>query len=207
MVASLGIFRKLANQVFKNIAHLYIVDGTGVQVQFGECLDHREQTVILVHLVNLLVKIQAADDVLDIGRETLDIGLKVCRQMVGVIDQLRQIEFAGVVELEARQAVHGLSRITGVGLIRFHDLGLGGSQGTLKAADDDHRDDDILVFVTLVCTAQFVCNRPDEVYLCGYIDGGIVPHRVNYLFISHADYLTFHLAKFCCPYYTYSSVR
>ena len=178
-----------------------------IEIQLRERLYYREQPVVLVHFVDLFVKIQAANDVLNIGREALDVCLKVGRQVIGVVDQLRKVKLAGVVELEARQAVHGLSRITGVGLIRFHDLGLGGSQGTLKAADDDHRDDDILVFVTLVCTAQFVCNRPDEVYLCGYIDGGIVPHRVNYLFISHADYLTFHLAKFCYPYYTYSSVR
>ena len=110
--------------------------------------------------------------------------------MVRVVDQLRQIEFAGVVELEARQAVHGLSRIIWIGLIGLHDLGFGGSQGTLKAADDDHRDDNILVFVTLVCTAQFVCNRPDEVYFCRDINGRIVPHSINYLFISHFLHLS-----------------
>ena len=44
-------------EFLKNITHADIVDGDGVEVQFGERLHHGEQTVVLVHLVDLLVKI------------------------------------------------------------------------------------------------------------------------------------------------------
>ena len=108
--------------------------------------------------------------------------------MVRIIDQLRQIVFAGIVELETGQAIHGLGRIGWIGLIHLHNFCLSRGQSTFKAPDDDHRNDDILIFVTLVCTAQLVCDRPDEVYLSRHVNGRIVPHCVDHLFISHLLY-------------------
>ena len=185
VVASFRIFRKSADQIFKYVTHFHVVNGVRIEIQLRERLYYREQSVVLVHLVDLLVKVQAADDVLNIGREALDVCLKVGRQVVGVVDQLCKIKFTGIVELETGQTVHRFRRIVWVGFIHFYNLCFGGCQGTLKAADDDHRDDDILVLVALICTTKFICNRPDEVYLCGYINGGIIPHRVYDFFFSH----------------------
>ena len=160
MITSLGIFRELTDEFLENVAHADVINGDRVQIEFRERLHHGQKTIVLVHLVDLLIKVQAADDVLDICREALDVCLKVSGQVVGVIDQFCQVKLAGVVELEAGQTVHCLCRIVRICLEHLYDLCLGGSQGALKAADNNHRNDNILVLVALVCTAQLICDRP-----------------------------------------------
>ena len=59
---------------------------------------------------------------------------------------------------------------------------------TLKAADDRHRNDNILVFVATVWPAQFVCDGPDKVHFGGNIDRRIVPHCIYNLLISHLPF-------------------
>ena len=59
VIASLGIFRKAADQVLKYISHLYVVDCSWIQVELRERLHNSKQAVILVHLCNLLLKIQS----------------------------------------------------------------------------------------------------------------------------------------------------
>lgn len=68
------------------------------------------------------IKVQAADDVLDVCRKALDISLEVSRQVVRVVDQFRQVILTGVVELETGQAIHRLCRIVRICLEHFHDL-------------------------------------------------------------------------------------
>ena len=169
-----------------------------IEIQLRERLYHREQPIVLVHLVDLLVKIQAADNILNIGREALDVCLKVGRQVVGVVDQLCKIKLTGIVELESGQTVHRFRRIIWIRLIGLHDLGLRGRKSALKAADDDHRNDDILVFIALICTTQLIGDGPYKIHLCRNVYRRIVPHCIDYLFISHAGYLAFHSAELCC---------
>ena len=185
VVASLGIFRELPDELLENVPHLHIVDGARVEVKLRERLDHAEQAIVLVHLINLLVEVEAADNVLNIGREALYVGFKVRGQMLGIVHQLRKVKAAGVIELVPGHPVHGLCGIIRIGGEGLQHLFLGWGQRTLEAPDNDHRDDDILVFVTLVCTAQFVCNRPDEVYLCGNVNGRVIPHGVYRQFLCH----------------------
>ena len=82
VIASFRIFRKSADQVFKYVTHFHVVNGVRIEIQLRERLYYREQSVVLVHLVDLLVKVQATDDVLNIGREALDVCLTVGRQVV-----------------------------------------------------------------------------------------------------------------------------
>ena len=114
MVTSLGIFRKFANQIFKNVPHLHIVDGTRVKVKFGKCLDDRKQPIVFVHLVDFLAKIQTAllrhQNLQHIRREPLQVALEIGRDVVCVIRKFCKVKFAGIIELKARNTVHRLCR-------------------------------------------------------------------------------------------------
>ena len=57
VVASLSVFRKFANQIFKNIPHLHIVDGARIKVKFRKCCNDREQPVVFVHLVDFFSEV------------------------------------------------------------------------------------------------------------------------------------------------------
>ena len=192
MVTCLGIFRELPNELLENIPHLHVVDGTRVEVKLRERLDHAEQAIVLIHLVNLLVEIEAADNVLNIGREALYVGFEVRGQMLRIVHQLCKVKAAGVIELVAGHPVHGLCGIIRIGGESLQHLFLGRGQRTLEAPDNDHRDDDILVFVTLVGAAQLVRNRPDEVYLCGNVNGRVIPHGVYRQFLCHTNFSSIH---------------
>ena len=111
VVTGFSIFGELSDQFFKDVAHTHVVDGNRIQIQFRECFDYRKQAVVLVHFVDLLVKIQTLDNILNICRETLDVRLEVCSQMVRVVDQFSQVIIAGGIELVAGNPVHCLFRI------------------------------------------------------------------------------------------------
>ena len=189
MITGFSIFRKLPDQFLEDISHLHIVNGSRIQIQFGECLYHGKQTVVLIHLVDLLVEIQALlrrqDDFLNIRRESLDITLEVGCKMIRIIHKLRQIILTGVIKLEPGNTVHSFCREIRIRFVLIDNLLLCRLQSTLKTADDRHRDDDILILIALIRSTQLVGDRPDEVHLCRYINRGIIPHRVDYCFFSH----------------------
>lgn len=174
VVAGFGIFRELTDQFLENISHLHIVDGTRIKVKFGEGLDDGEQAVILVHLVDFFAKVQTAllghQDFQHICGKSLQIALKIGGDMVCVIYKLCKVKFTGVIKLEAGNAIHRLCREIRVCFELVYDFLLGGRKSTLKAADDRHRNDDILVLVAAVRSTQFVCDGPDKVYFGGNID-------------------------------------
>ena len=101
VVAGFGIFRESTDQVLKDIAHLHIVNGLWIEVKLRESLYHRQQTVVLIHLVDLLVKVKALDDVLHIGRKALDIVSEIRRKVVGIVHKLRKSVLACIEELES----------------------------------------------------------------------------------------------------------
>ena len=90
--------------------------------------------------------------------------------MVCVIYKLCKVKFTGVIKLEAGNAIHRLCREIRVCFELVYDLLLGGCKSTLKATDDRHRNDNILVFVAAVWSAQFVRDGPDKVHFGGNID-------------------------------------
>ena len=184
VIASLGIFREPTDQVLKDIAHLNIVNGLRIEVKLRECLYHRQQTVILIHLVDLLVKVKALDDVLHIGRKALDVVSEIRRKVVGIIDKLCKGVLARIEELIPRHTAHRLCRVRRILLVLLHDSLLRSFQCALKAADNDHRNNNVLVLVALICTSQLIGNRPNEAHLGGNIYGSIVPHYIYFL-INH----------------------
>ena len=109
--------------------------------------------------------------------------------MVCVIYKLCKVKFTGVIKLEAGNAIHRLCRKIRVCFELLNDFLLGGRKSALKAADDRHRNDNILVLVATVRPAQFVCDGPDKIYFGGYINGRIIPHCIYNLLISHLLFL------------------
>ena len=189
VVTRFCIFRESTNQVFENISHLDIVDGLGVQIQLGKLLDDSKETVMLVHLVYLLLEIKtsriAHDDFLHIRRECVQVTLEVGSDVLGIIQQLCQVKFAGIVELEPRNLAHGLVGVILVLLELLDNLILGCSQRTLKSADNHHRDNHVFVLVALVRPTKGICDTPDEVHFGGNIYWGIVISRINNLILGH----------------------
>ena len=91
--------------------------------------------------------------------------------MVRIVHQLCEVELAGVIELKPGNTLHRLCREVRILFELRYNRCFGRCQRTLKAANDRHRNDDILVLVAAVRTTQFVCDRPDKVYFGGNIDG------------------------------------
>ena len=58
-----------------------------------------------------------------------------------------------------------------------------------KATDDCHRNDNILIFVAAVRSAQFICNGPDKIHFGRYIHRTVIPHDINNFFLRHIDFL------------------
>ncbi len=113
MVTCLRVLGEPADEVLEDIAHMHVVDGLRVKIEFREGLDHGEQAVVLVHLVDLVAELEALvrhDDLLDIGGEAIDVVLEIGRQVRCIIQQLGQSEPAGVVELESCLAFEYLGR-------------------------------------------------------------------------------------------------
>lgn len=81
VIASFGIFRESADQVFEDVAHLDVIDRLWVEVQFRESLHNREKTVVLVHLVDLFTEVETTffgdQDLKHIRREPLQVALEV----------------------------------------------------------------------------------------------------------------------------------
>ena len=99
--------------------------------------------------------------------------------MLGVVAQLGKVETRSVVELIARKTLHGFLRIVRILLVLFHNFVFCGCKGALETPKNGHGDDDILVFVTLVRSAQFIGDGPYKVHFLRDIDGFVIPHGVD----------------------------
>ena len=123
--------------------------------------------------------------------------------MVCVIYKLCKVKFTGVIKLEAGNAIHRLCRKIRVCFELVDNLLLGGRKRTLKAADNRHWNNDILIFVATVRSAQFVSDGPDKIYFGGYINGRIIPHCVYNLLISHLPFTSLRSCSAILPlFYT-----
>ena len=189
MVTGLGIFGESTNDVFENIAHFHTINGLGIKVNFRELFHHTVQTVILVHLLNLLLEFQIIENYLHIGREALDIADEVLSNIVTVIQQPGQGKFAGVVEGVAGCFLQQCSGQFRIRLVLVDNGLLGICKRTFKAAQDDHGNDNILVFIGGIGTAQGIGDGPHQGDLFAYINRGIIKHYIVVIYLSHCRYL------------------
>ena len=176
---------ELANQMLEDIAHLDAVVGLGVQIQVGKCLHHAEQTSVLIHLVDMAEHFKSIEDFLHFGGEALNVHFEIGFNVVRLVAQFFQCVGRGVIELIAGNAVHCLRRIVRVLGEHIGDGLLGRLQGTLQAAQNCHRDNDIAVLIRHIGAAQFVGDAPDKVYFRGDINRGFIPQSVKGNFFRH----------------------
>ena len=179
------ILIELANQMLEDIAHLDAVVGLWVQIQVGKCLHHAEQTAVLIHLVDMAVHFKAIEDFLHFGGETLNVHFEIGFDVVRLVAQFFQRVGRGVIELIAGNAVHCLRRIVRILGEHIGDGLFGRLQGTLQAAQNRHRDNDITIFIRHIGAAQFVGDAPDKVYFRGDINRGFIPQSVKGNFVRH----------------------
>ena len=104
MVTRLGILRKTSDDLLEHVAHGDVVDVRGVEVEFRELAHNARKLGALVHLLDLFVELKVGKDLLDVGRERVDVGGKVGGQMLRIAEQLGKRPLAGVVERIARLA-------------------------------------------------------------------------------------------------------
>ena len=156
--------------MLEDIAHLDAVVGLGVQIQVGKCLHHAEQTAVLIHLVDMAEHFKSIEDFLHFGGEALNIHFEIGFNVVRLVAQFFQRVGRGVIELISGNAVHCL---------------FGRLQGTLQAAQNRHRNNDIAVLIRHIGTAQFVGDAPDKVYFRGDINRGFIPQCVKGNFVRH----------------------
>ena len=75
-----------------------MVTRAGAEVEAGEALGDLVEQLGFTQPLDLHVETEALEDIAHHGREGGDVGLHVRADMVGVAEQLRQIERGGVVE-------------------------------------------------------------------------------------------------------------
>ena len=148
----------------------------------------------------MIAHIQFMEDILDICRKSIQVLLKVFCDMVGVVAQLCQRVFAGVVKLMPRNPLHGFGGVIGIllvglhnlGLCGFqcalkplHNLGLRGFQCALKTPDDGHGNNHVAVFVRHIGTPELVGDAPYKIGFGRNIYRIVIPQKVKFLWVSH----------------------
>ena len=143
---------------------------TQVDVGGGELLDQGAQGVGLGEARDLVAELEVLEDVLDAGREAVEVVLEVGFQLVaaGAGAEVLQGELGGVVEgLAGRVAERGLLVDDPDGverLLHVEDGLLGGFEDRVETAEDGHGEDDVAVLAADVDVAEdIVRDAPDVV--------------------------------------------
>jgi hypothetical protein len=165
------VFVELAHQLFEHRAHRVVVDAGRREVDVGieELVDQRAQRVGLGQRGQLVAELEVLQDVLDVGREAVEVVDEVGQQLLGVAARFQ------VTQREARGVVEGLAGRVGqrgalLGDVRVvqHLLGvehglLGGLEHSVHAPQHAHRQDDVGVLAAPEQVAQdIVGDAPDE---------------------------------------------
>ena len=182
-----------ADQLLENRAHRVVVevreadgavvreDGAGREVDRGrdELLDDGAEDAGLVHRGELLAELELLEDLLDVGREAVEVGLEVGEEALGrgAGDEVAQDEGRIVAERLAGGLAEGGGLVGDAGRVEprlevEHGL-LGGLEHRVEAADDRHREDDVAVLAADVDVAEAVVgDAPDEGDERGNLRGG-----------------------------------
>ena len=165
------LFVELADQLLEDCPHRVVVDARRREVDVGveELVDQRADGVGLGQRLKLIAELEVLEDVLDVGREAvevvLEIGEKLLLAAAGL--EVAQGELRGVVErlaggITERRPLFGDARLVKHFLGLEHIL-LGRLEHRVHAPDDAHRQDHVRVLTTLEeVTQNVVRDAPDE---------------------------------------------
>ena len=186
VITGLSVFRKAADNILENVAHFHTVYMGRVQIQNGELFNHAVKTVALIHFVDLGAEFQQLfQNQLDVGGKAFNVRLKIGRNAVAVIQKAFEVVFTIVVKRILGNLAKKRSWEVGVLLVLCYNCIFGSLQSTLKPADDDHRDNNILVFIRGIGTTEGVGNGPDQSHFFAYVNGRIIIHNFVKILISH----------------------
>ena len=93
-----GLLRTDSDQFFEGVAHLDVVDVFRRQVNSGESLDDLIEQVLFRHTRNLVVERETLHDLSYVRRVTVDVGVEVRGELVGVVQQFGEIQPREIVE-------------------------------------------------------------------------------------------------------------
>lgn len=170
-----GLFVRLFvephHQMLEQVSHLQIVDVVGVQVHVRHRLHDGEKPIAGIELFDLVVELEPLEDGAGGGREAVDIGDKVRRDVFGVAKQLREGKRAGIVERMLASRICRLSeqllhRICGqlLGLqllILLQHRVLGRLKHAVEPAQDNYRQHDQPILRWAIWAPQAVRDFPD----------------------------------------------
>jgi len=129
------------------VAHLDVADLVGVEVHLGHLREDEVQELGAVEATDLGVEVELLDDVAGVGVEGGDPGAQVAGDLAGVGQDGPQVQARGVVGLDAGHGLEdGAHGLDGESLDAGEDLGLGGLEDAVEAAEQDERQDDAAVF-------------------------------------------------------------
>ena len=177
-----ALFREPAEQLLVDVAHFQGRELVGTELQFLVLVQDRRQAVVLYHLADGGAVVEVLDDIVDVFREAVDVGPKVCFQerVVFFVDLAeRPVRLVGERGRADLQPFHQLREfILGeLGALR-KDLGRlvppPLDEDALQTPDDDYGQDDVLVLVGLELTAQPLGRLPDvagKVVKVGLVQG------------------------------------
>ena len=97
-----GLFSPNTNEFLEDVSHLHVVNTLHGQVYTSEHLDDFIQQVLFVHARNVVTEPKTLDDLLDILREAVYVGIEILSEQVRIIQQSLEIELRRVVERSAR---------------------------------------------------------------------------------------------------------
>ncbi len=190
-----GLLGEAADQLLEDVAHLVVGDVgrglavrslddaavrvalVGVEVDLDEAPRHQEQEVGVVEPGDLGLEAEALHDVAHVLREAVEEAHQVGGDVVGVGEQLGEVEAAGVVEAAARglhqhPLAQGLGQVAGLFVRRPHRLA-GEGEHLVQPAQEDEGQDHPPVLGLLVVPAQQVGHAPDEADLLGEVVHGM----------------------------------
>ena len=140
-----------------------------VDVRIEELVDQRSQRIGLGQRGELVTELEVVEDVLDVGREAVEVVLEIGQQLLVATARLQvaQREAGRVVERLAG-SVGKCGALLGDARVVEHLLGvehrlLGGFEHSVHAPQHAHRQDHVGVLATLEQVAQHVVgDAPDE---------------------------------------------
>ena len=157
--------REPTEQLLKDVAHRVVGHLGRVQVDVGELGDDLVEQPGLVEGFDLLSKPVLLQDRGGVAGEPCDVGKQVALDVLVVVQQTGERQWAGVVERRAGDPLQDRVDIPDLPFERsgtVDDLLLGGLQDTVEAAKDDEGQDELPELVLADVAAQQVSDRPDE---------------------------------------------
>ena len=155
-----------ADQLLEHRAHHVVRHRLGVEVDLGEPRDDLEEQIRLVELRDVLLELEALEDVLRVGGEAADERPQVGSEVVRIALQRLERELRRVVERHAGDAIENglqvLHRPALQRLVLLQHLLPRVVQHAVEPPEDREREDHLPVVGLLVVAAEEVGHRPDE---------------------------------------------